>query len=53
MQQQEEWPSDAVMCKDTFLVQTVAVGAGASQQPDDLAALFSEESGAREREDDA
>lgn len=47
MQQQKEWPSDAAMCKDKFLVQTVAVGAGASQQPDDLAALFSEESGAR------
>lgn len=47
MQQQKEWPSDAAMCKDKFLVQTVAVGAGASQQPDDLAALFSKESGAR------
>ena len=47
MQQQKEWPSDAAMCKDKFLVQTVAVGAGASQQPDDLAALFSKESGER------
>jgi hypothetical protein len=47
MQQQKEWPSDAAMCKDKFLVQTVAVGVGASQQPDDLAALFSKESGAR------
>lgn len=46
MQQQKEWPADSAMCKDKFLLQTVAVG-GASQQPDDLSALFSKASGER------